>query len=150
MTNETIWCGPVGNGALMKLSVNHYLNVTVAALAEATHFADSHDLGRALFQRAIMAGPMASEIARVKLEQLVTADFEVRAAVTDVFASTRLIADAARGSGIASPLLDLASDLYRETVEHGNGRRDMIAVIDAIEARTRAHADGQELGRAPS
>ncbi len=73
MTREAIWCGPIGNGLLMKLSVNHYLNVMLAALAEATHFADSHGLDRALLQQAIMVGPMASELAGVKLAQLVSA-----------------------------------------------------------------------------
>ena len=101
MTREAIWCGPVGNGLLMKPSVNHYLNVMLAALAEATHFADSHGLDRALLQQAIMVGPMASELAGVKLAQLMSGDFEVRAAAADAFTSTRLIADAARGR--ASP-----------------------------------------------
>ena len=42
----------------------------------------------------------------------------------------------ARAAGIASPLLDLASQLYGETVSLGNSRQDMISVLQAIEART--------------
>jgi 3-hydroxyisobutyrate dehydrogenase len=136
MTKEAVWCGPVGNGLLMKLAVNQYLNVMLAALAEAVHFADCHGLDRDLVRRAVMVGPMASELAGVKLTQLVDGDFETRAAVSDAHASTRLIAAAARTVGAASPLLDLASELYGEAVASGGGRRDMITVIDAIAARS--------------
>lgn len=136
ITRETIWCGPIGNGLLMKLAVNHYLNVMLAALAEATHFADSYGLDRTLLEQAIMAGPMASELAGVKLRQLVQGDYAVRAAASDAHASTRLIVDAARDAGISTPLLDLASDLYAETVSLGHGRSDMIAVLEAVQART--------------
>jgi 3-hydroxyisobutyrate dehydrogenase len=38
--------------------------------------------------------------------------------------------------GTASPLIDLGSDLYGESVRLGNGRLDMVSVIEAIEART--------------
>ena len=42
----------------------------------------------------------------------------------------------ALAAGIASPLLDLASRLYGETVSLGNSRQDMISVLQAIEARS--------------
>ena len=153
MTKEIVHCGPVGNGLLMKLTVNLYLDVMLAALAEAVHFADRHDLDRAMVRRAIMVGPMAAELVEVKLTQLVEDDFDTRAAVSDAHANTRLIADAARAARIASPLLDLAGDLYGETVTAGGGRRDMIAVIDAVAARTRALSpaaptEGPAVGRA--
>lgn len=38
---------------------------------------------------------------------------------------------------MASPLLDLSSELFRESVALGNGRLDMISVVEAIEARTK-------------
>jgi 3-hydroxyisobutyrate dehydrogenase len=38
--------------------------------------------------------------------------------------------------GTASPLIDLGSDLCGESVRLGNGRLDMVSVIEAIEART--------------
>ncbi|MET1004043.1 MAG: NAD(P)-dependent oxidoreductase, partial [Propionibacteriaceae bacterium] len=136
MTKAIFPCGPSGNGLLMKLAVNTYLNITVAAIAESANFARAQGLDLTLFRDAILAGPMASEIIRSKLEQLVTDDYAVRAAITDVYASTRLIADVAEASNIPAPLLEVASDLYRETVQQGHGREDMVAVIKAIQART--------------
>ena len=72
------------------------------------------------------------------MDILVQRDFSVQAATEDALNSTRLIADAARAAGLASPLLDLSSNLYDESVRLGNGRLDMVSVIEAIEARTEA------------
>ncbi len=141
MCRETVLCGPVGSGLLMKLAVNLYLDTMLVGLAEAVHFADRNGLDLATFQAAIDSGPMASDVTRVKIPKLVTRDLSVQAATADAYANTRLIADAARAVGMASPLLDLSSDLYGESVALGNGRLDMVSVIEAIEARTVA-ADG--------
>ncbi len=138
MCRETIFCGPVGNALLMKLAINLYLNSMLVGLAEAVHFAGRHGLDLDAFKTAIDAGPMASDVTRVKIPKMVLRDFSVQAATADALNSTRLIADAARAAGIASPLLDLSSNLYDESVRLGNGRLDMVSVIEAIEARTEA------------
>ncbi|MER7793202.1 NAD(P)-dependent oxidoreductase [Streptomyces sp. NPDC097640] len=138
MCRETVVCGPVGNGLLMKLAVNLYLNTMLAGLAEAVHFADRHGLDLDNFKEAVDAGPMACGVTRVKIPMLIERNFSVQAATSDAYASTRLIADAARATGVASPLLDLSSSLYGESVGLGNGRLDMVSVIEAIEARTEA------------
>lgn len=80
---------------------------------------------------------MACDVTRVKIPKLIDRDFSVQAATSDAYANTRLIADAARAAGAATPLLDLSSDLYGETVDRGNGRLDLVSVIEAIEARTK-------------
>lgn len=64
-----------------------------------------------------------------------------QAATSDAYANTRLISDAARAADIATPLLDLASKLYGETVALGNGRLDMVSVIRAIEARSQSQRE---------
>lgn len=138
MCRETVLCGPVGNALLMKLAINLYLNSMLVGLAEAVHFAGRHGLDLGAFKAAIDAGPMASDVTRVKIPKLILRDFSVQAATADALNSTRLIADAARAAGIASPLLDLSSDLYDETLRLGNGRLDMVSVIEAIEARSEA------------
>jgi 3-hydroxyisobutyrate dehydrogenase len=137
MCRQAILCGPVGSGLLMKLAVNLYLATMLVGLAEAVHFANRNGLELPSFQTAIEAGPMASDATRVKIPKLIHRDFSVQAAASDAYTNTRLIADAARAAGAATPLLDLSSDLYGETVDHGNGRLDLVSVIEAIEARTK-------------
>jgi 3-hydroxyisobutyrate dehydrogenase len=138
-------CGPVGNGLLMKLAVNLFLNQMLLALVEAAHFAERNGLDLRKFKEAIDAGQMASDVTRVKLPKLVERDFSAQAALHDVLNNERLITAAAQEVGMASPLLEVGLQLYGEAVAAGGGNLDMAAVIQALEARTRAcrQASGQ-------
>jgi len=79
---------------------------------------------------------MASDVSRIKAAKLVERDFAVQAAISNVLENVRLIAEAAREAGTASPLLDVCHALYRETQALGLGGADMVAVVRAIEQRT--------------
>ena len=136
MCRETMICGPVPTALLMKLSVNLFLIALVTGLAEAVHFADRHGLNLDQFVAVLNAGPMASDVSRVKAPKLVGRDFAVQATISDVLKNNRLIAEAAREAGIASPLLDVCHELYGETRALGFGDADMAAVLKAIEARS--------------
>jgi 3-hydroxyisobutyrate dehydrogenase len=136
MCHQTMVCGPVPSGLLMKLAVNVFLITTVTGLAEAAHFAEQHGLDMQQFRAIVDAGQMASAISRVKILKLVTRDFDVQASIVDVLKNNRLIAEAAREAKVASPLLDVCYALYGETLALGYGQADMAAVIHAIEART--------------
>jgi 3-hydroxyisobutyrate dehydrogenase len=131
-------CGPVPNGLLTKLSVNLFLITMVTGLAEALHFAERQglDLGRVV--EVLDAGPMASAVSVGKAHKILAGDFDAQAAALDVLKNNRLVAEAARGRGIASPLLDVCHALFAETVEQGRGREDMAAVVHALAARTAA------------
>jgi len=136
MCRETFGCGPVPGALLMKFSVNLFLITMVTGLTEAFHFADRHGLDQRLLQDVLDAGPMASVVSRGKAPKLVTRDFTVQAAATNVLENNRLIAEAARKAGLASPLLDICHTLFGETVDQGHGTEDMVAVLRALEART--------------
>ncbi len=138
MCRQTVVCGPVPSALLMKLAVNIFLITTVTGLAEATHFAERQGLDMQQFRSIVDAGQMASSISRVKLLKLVTRDFDVQASITDVLKNNRLIAEAAREAGVASPLLDVCYALVGETLALGHGKLDMAAVVHALEARTQA------------
>jgi 3-hydroxyisobutyrate dehydrogenase len=138
MCRQLLACGPVGSGLMMKLAVNLYLDTMLAGLAEAFHFADRQGLDLETFAAAVDAGPMASDLTRVKVPMLVARDFDVQAATSDAYANTLLIAAEARAAGMASPLLDVASALYGESVGLGHARDDMSSVLTAVEARTAA------------
>ncbi|EGP47735.1 NAD(P)-dependent oxidoreductase [Achromobacter insuavis] len=138
LCRDSFVCGAVPSALAMKLSVNLFLITMVTGLTESVHFAARQGIDLALFAEVLNAGPMASDVSRVKLGKLVTQDFSVQAAITDVLKNSRLVADAARSAGIASPLLDASHALYGETEAQGLGASDMVAVIRAIERRTEA------------
>jgi 3-hydroxyisobutyrate dehydrogenase len=136
MCRAAIYCGAVPNGLFMKLAVNVFLTAVVTGLAEAAHFAQSHGLDLARFVAVVDAGPLSSDVSRVKGAKLVAHDFAAQAAISNVLENVRLIQAAAREAGIASPLVDVCYALYGETKALGLGAEDMIAVIRAIEQRT--------------
>lgn len=136
MCHQAFDCGAVPGALTMKLAVNLFLITMVTGLAEAVHFAERHGLDMRQFQAILDAGPMASQVSRIKLQKLVEGDFAVQASITDVLKNNRLVAEAARRAGLASPLLDLCHALYGETQGLGLGGADMAAVIRAIETRS--------------
>jgi 3-hydroxyisobutyrate dehydrogenase len=133
---QTVPCGPVPDALLMKLAVNLYLLTVVAGLAEATHFAGAHGLDLERFHTVLDAGPMASDVSRVKLAKLLADDFTPQAAAADVLTNAQLVAASARAAAVATPLLDACHALYAETVALGWGAADMAAVIHALRTRT--------------
>ncbi|RTL66112.1 MAG: NAD(P)-dependent oxidoreductase [Pseudonocardiaceae bacterium] len=136
MCRETVPCGAVPGALLTKLAVNLYLVTMVTGLAEAFHFAHRHGLDLDVVRAVLDAGPMASDVSRVKAAKLVAGDVTAQAAAADVAYNARLIVDAARAAGVASPLVDVARTLFDETVAAGRGADDMVAVLGAIEERT--------------
>lgn len=136
MCRESFPCGAVPNGLFMKLAVNVFLTTVVTGLAESAHFAQKHGLDLSKLIAVLDVSPLASDVSRVKGEKLASHDFSKQASISNVFTNVRLIAEAARNTGIASPLIDVCLSLYRETQELGFENEDMIAVIRAIEHRT--------------
>jgi 3-hydroxyisobutyrate dehydrogenase len=136
MCKSTVLCGPVPQALLMKLAVNLFLITMVTGLTEAMHFADQQGLDVALFANILNVGPMASDVSRIKTAKMVDGDFTRQASIADVLKNNRLVVEAARDAGMASPLLDVCHALYSETQALGLGDEDMVAVIRAIEQRT--------------
>jgi 3-hydroxyisobutyrate dehydrogenase len=136
MCRAVVSCGPVPNGSLMKLAVNLFLITQVTGLAEAFHFAARNELDMHQFLAILDAGPMASATSTIKGHKLLVGDFDAQASISNVFYNNRLIAEQARASSLASPLLDVCHTLFREAEDLGLGDQDMAAVVRAIEART--------------
>ncbi len=147
MCREVIACGAVPNALLMKLAVNIFLITTVTGLAEAFHFAEQHRLDMERLRDIVDAGPMASNVSRIKVDKMLRGDFSVQAAIFDVLKNNRLIAQEARVSSVASPLLAVCYELFAETVNLGHSQLDMTAVLLALRARTRRIEEDVIFGR---
>lgn len=138
MCHQTVNCGDVPNALVMKLAVNLFLITMVTGLTEAVHFAERHHLDLDQLRSVLDAGPMASQVSRVKVQKILTGDFDPQASVSNVLYNNRLIAAEARQVGLASPLLDSCLALFAEAEALGHGQQDMAAVIRSIQARTSA------------
>ena len=150
MFREIVYCGPIGHGLLMKLAVNLYLITMFTGLVEAIHFADKNGLNLEKFQAAIDAGPMASNVTKVRGPMIIRRDFSTQSAISDCWNSTRLITNQATEVNLASPLIEVCKALYGEAASLGYGDKDMAAVLCAIEARTGMLGGGIQKGQALS
>jgi 3-hydroxyisobutyrate dehydrogenase len=136
MCRDQFACGPVPNALMTKLAVNVFLISMVTGLVEAMHFAERQGLDPRIVADVLDAGPMASDVSRIKLAKLTTSDYSAQASISDVLKNNRLIVDAAARAGIASPLLDVCAALFAETLALDEGASDMIAVLHGLERRT--------------
>jgi 3-hydroxyisobutyrate dehydrogenase len=132
VARETFACGAVPNALLMKLAVNIFLITTVTGLVEAANFAQQQRLDLNLFRRIADAGPMASDVSKIKMEKIVREEFSAQAACYDVLTNNVLISESARAASIPIPLLEECRALYQETVDLGYGELDMAAVLLAF------------------
>jgi len=136
MCRKTIDCGAIPNALIMKFAVNLFMICMVTGLAEAMHFARSHDVDLGALVTVLDASPMASDVSRVNAAKLAACDFAAQATILNVLENTTLITEAARTARVASPLLDICHTLYAETGALREKDLDMVAVIRAIEQRT--------------
>lgn len=144
LCRQVFECGGVPGALRMKLAVNIVLITLVTGLAEAAHFAARHDLDLERFVAILNAGPMASEVSRIKAVKLLHRDFARQAGISDVLKNSRLVVEATRGAAIASPLMQVCLALYRESEAIGLGDDDMVAVVRAIEERAAAGSSAAE------
>lgn len=129
---QCVACGQVPAALRMKLAVNLYLITLVTALGEAVHFAEVHGIALERFAEVLNAGPMASEVSRIKLDKMIREDFAVQASITDVLKNSGLVAGAAHEAGMQAPLIDASDALFARAQRMGLGGVDMAAVLQAI------------------
>ncbi|MFL6622578.1 MAG: NAD(P)-dependent oxidoreductase [Sulfurifustaceae bacterium] len=137
MCSEVLECGTVPNATLTKLATNIVLMSTITGLSEAMHIADRQGLPREQLMRALLLGPLASDVLRVKAPKLVARDFTPQASILSALANAELTYAAAQAAGARTALLSECIALYKETRASGDGELDLIAVIKAMEARDR-------------
>ena len=131
LCRQVVACGAVPRALQLKLAVNHYLIVLVAALAEAVRAAEAVGVDLALFRTVLDAGPMASDVSRAKLATLAAGDLAPQAAIRDVAQIAALVADQSHGAGVDAPLIEASATLFREALARGLGELDMAAVLHA-------------------
>jgi len=129
---QCVACGQVPAALRMKLAVNLYLITLVTALGEAVHFAEVHGIALERFAEVLNAGPMASEVSRIKLDKMIREDFAVQASITDVLKNSGLVAGAAHEAGMQAPLINASDALFARAQRMGLGGLDMAAVLQAI------------------
>jgi 3-hydroxyisobutyrate dehydrogenase len=128
LARAVVRCGEVPGALRTKIAVNHYMMAMVASLAESLAPARTAGVDLPSVVEVLEASPMDSPIGRVKAAKLLAGDESPQAAIADVVKNCRLVLDAAREAGAATPIIDVVAGLYERTAASGFADADMVAV----------------------
>jgi 3-hydroxyisobutyrate dehydrogenase len=123
--------GPIGSGAVVKLSANALLGVQVTVFAELIRLLrrTGADAGNAL--QAIAGTAVWSPVANYLLGSMLTGDFSPQFPVELIEKDFSYTLQAA-GSETAAPMIATARDVFRDANGAGLGGFNMTAVLELI------------------
>ncbi len=140
-SQRTIYAGPCGSGAQMKLVSNLVLGLNRAALAEGLVFAESLGLELKAALEVLMGTMAYSRIMETKGQKMIAQDFRPQARLSQHLKDLRLMLDSAQQSGLQLPLTEVHAQLLRDAEAAGWGDSDNSAVIQAYRRSAKPHPD---------
>ena len=129
---KTIYAGPCGSGAKMKLVSNLVLGLNRAALAEGLVFSQAIGLDVEAALQVLLNSMAYSRIMDTKGRKMVEGDFRTQARLSQHLKDIRLILAAATDAGQPLPLTDVHRQLLEAAEAAGFGDADNSAVIRAL------------------
>lgn len=139
---QSIYLGPVGSGARMKLVVNLVLGLNRAVLAEGLAFAQASGIDPAQALEVLRAGPAFSRVIDTKGPRMLAGDFAPEARLAQHHKDVRLILSAAAEAGAKVPLSELHERLLAALVAAGCGELDNCAIVRAFATEGLARTGG--------
>jgi len=131
-SQKTIYAGPCGSGARMKLVSNLVLGLNRAALAEGLVFARALGLDAEAALQVLINSMAYSRTMDTKGRKMVEGDFRTQARLSQHLKDVRLILEAAGEAGQTLPLSEAHRRLLEAAEAAGLGDADNSAVIRAF------------------
>lgn len=130
---RSLYVGPWGNGAKMKLVSNLVLGLNRAALAEGLAFAKAIGLAADDALTALMESMAYSRIMETKGQKMVRGDFHAQARLSQHLKDIRIVLAEGAAAGIDLPLSQAHRRLLELAEEAGWGEADNSAIIRAFD-----------------
>lgn len=128
MGKKVIYCGAVGQGSMMKMTVNLLLGLMMAGFSEAVNFGLEGGLDLETIFDTILSGPLSSGLYQVKSAMLREDEFPPQFPFKHMTKDMKFIVDTAFDTGAPAPLAHVLLHLYRLGVSHGLGDHDFAAI----------------------
>lgn len=120
--------GPVGVASALKLVVNAMLGMGMAAFADAARLAVSLGISSAWVHEVLPGLPVSPPFLAAKAAALGQADLSPSFPLQWMAKDLGLALDAAAASGVDTPLLRTAAEIYRDAATTGRARLDFAAI----------------------
>ena len=132
--------GPVGTGQMTKLSNQIIVGATMAAVAEAMHFATRGGADPAAWRTALMGGFADSKILNLHGQRMVERNFVPGGPAEYQLKDMRTAQAWAEKNGLKFTLLDCVEDMFSRLIERFGTGLDVSAIMREVERS----AGGQE------
>jgi len=130
---KVVYCGPVGQGSMMKMAINLLLGIMMAGLAESLNFAVNNRLDREALLEVITSGALNCGLFQMKAEMLGTGEFPANFPLKHMTKDLKFIIDTAYESGTPVPAAHAVLQLFRTGVGLRLGDEDFAAVLKVLE-----------------
>jgi 3-hydroxyisobutyrate dehydrogenase-like beta-hydroxyacid dehydrogenase len=130
--------GPVGTGQMTKLANQIIVGATMAAVAEALHFAAKGGADPAAVRRALMGGFADSRILAIHGERMVERNFVPGGPAEYQLKDLRTAKALAAASGLQLTLLDCLVGMFGDMVERFGTGLDVAGILQEVERRSMA------------
>lgn len=133
MGKKVVYCGEVGKGSMMKMSVNMLLGCMLEGLAETLHFGMAGGLDKEALLDVILAGPLACKLFELKSDMMRSETFPAQFPLKHMTKDLKFAVDTAYETGAPAPSAHGNLQLYRQGVARGFGDMDFAAVYKVLE-----------------
>jgi 3-hydroxyisobutyrate dehydrogenase-like beta-hydroxyacid dehydrogenase len=129
--------GPVGTGQMTKLANQIIVGGTMAAVAEALHFATKGGADPAAVRKALMGGFADSKILNIHGKRMVERDFVPGGPAEYQLKDMRTAQALAGKNGLQFTLLDCVVGMFDATVQRFGAGLDVSAILQEVERRSK-------------
>jgi 3-hydroxyisobutyrate dehydrogenase-like beta-hydroxyacid dehydrogenase len=133
MGKKVVYCGPVGQGSMMKMFINLLLGLMMEGFAEAMNFGRLGGLSPEAMLDTVSSGPLNCGMFQVKAGNLLNNTYPAAFPLKHMTKDAKFIVDTAYELGAPVPLGQLVLHLCRLGVAQGWGDEDISAMARVLE-----------------
>jgi 3-hydroxyisobutyrate dehydrogenase-like beta-hydroxyacid dehydrogenase len=133
MGKKVIYCGPVGQGSMMKMFINLLLGIMMGGFAEVLNFGRLGGLKMEAMLETVFAGAMNSPMFQVKAANMKEKKYPAAFPFKHLSKDLKFLVDTAYELEAPVPLGQMLLHLYRAGVAQGYGDEDISAIARVLE-----------------
>jgi 3-hydroxyisobutyrate dehydrogenase len=120
--------GEVGSGSKAKLAINYYMSVVIEGLAETVLFAEKNGIDKEAMMLIVNESACGSGMSKMKTPSILQDDYPAAFPLKHMYKDLGL----ARKQGLKSHTLEAVLKAYQQSMDNGDGDKDLMAVIRSI------------------
>jgi 3-hydroxyisobutyrate dehydrogenase-like beta-hydroxyacid dehydrogenase len=133
MGKKVIYCGPVGQGSMMKMFINLLLGIMMGGFAEVLNFGRLGGLEMEAMLETVFAGAMNSPMFQAKATNMKEKKYPAAFPFKHLSKDLKFLVDTAYELEAPVPLGQILLHLYRAGVAQGYGDEDISAIARVLE-----------------